>query len=98
MINNFDERYMNMSKSDIMSQDITNNITKKLWEQSDYGTMFYLGVISSLKSLAIACKNNCYIDREACLNMISLYKQYNVPDEIKELIDTIFEEFDYKEN
>lgn len=87
------------SKSEIIIDEIINGITNKLWLQSDYGTAFYLGVISNLKLFAKAFKEPCEITREDCLKIMSTYKtDNNVPDKIKELIDTILEEFDYKEN
>lgn len=86
------------SKSEIITDEIINGITNKLWLQSDYATAFYLGVISNLKHFAKVFKEPYQVDREVFLKTMSTYKTDNVPDEIKNLIDTILEEFDYKEN
>lgn len=89
--------YIEKSKSQIISNKIINNINNKLWMQSDYGTAFYLGIITILKLFAKTFKKPQYIAREDFLEIMSTYKTDNVPDEIKELIDVILEEFDYKE-
>lgn len=86
------------SKSEIAIDEIVNGFINKLWLQSDYATAFYLGVISSLKLFAKTFKEPCEITREDILKIMSSYKRVETPDEIKNLIDTIFEEFDYKEN
>ena len=96
-MNNFNKKYMDMSKSEIISDDIIKNITDKLWMQSGYITVYYLGAIAILKMLAKSFKNPCYMTREDFLSIISSYKTSDVPDEIKNLVDAILEEFDYKE-
>lgn len=97
MIDKF--RLMEKTKSEIATDEIMDGITKKLWMQSDYATAFYLGIVANLKHFAKTFKEPCEITREDCLKIMSTYKtDNNVPDKIKDLIDIIFEEFDYKEN
>lgn len=97
MIDKF--KHIEKTKSEIAINEIINSITNKLWMQSDYATVFYLGVVANLKHFAKTFKEPCEITREDCLKIMGTYKtDNNVPDKIKDLIDTIFEEFDYKEN
>lgn len=95
MINKF--KLTEKSKSEIVIDEMMSSYVNKLWLQSDYCTAFYLGVITTLKQFVGAFKEPCYISREDYLKIMSTYKTYDVPDEIKNLIDTILEEFDYKE-
>ena len=96
MIDRFN--HIEKSKSEIITDEIMDGIMNKLWIQSDYATVFYLGIIAHLKQFAKTFKEPCYISREDYLKIMSKYKtDDNVPDEIKNLIDTILEEFNYKE-
>lgn len=97
MIDKF--KHIEKSKSEIITDEIVYGIMNKLWTQSDYATAFHLGVIANLKQFAKAFKEPCVITREDCLKIMGTYKtDNNVSDKIKDLIDTIFEEFDYKES
>lgn len=86
------------SKSEITRDEIINNITNKLWIQSDYYTAFYLGILDILKAFAKTFKEPRLMSRKDFLDIMNTYKTCDVPDEIKNLIDTILEEFNYKEN
>ena len=97
MIDKF--KHIEKTKSEIATDEIIDGIMKKLWMQSDYATIFYFGIVANLKQFAKAFKEPCVTTREDCLKIMGTYKtDNNVPDKIKDLIDTIFEEFDYKEN
>jgi hypothetical protein len=97
MIDKF--KHIEKTKSEIAIDETMNDIINKLWIQSDYATAFYLGVVTNLKQLAKIFKEPCEITREDYLKIMSIYKKdNNVPDKIKDLIDTIFEEFNYKES
>lgn len=92
-------KHIEKTNSETTIKEIIDGITNKLWMQSDYSTVFYLGVVANLKQFAKAFKEPCEITREDCLKIMSTYKtDDNVPDKIKNLIDVILEEFDYKEN
>ena len=91
--------YLEKSYSQLVSEEIVNGICLKLWNESGYATAHYLGAINQLKAIASALKESDYLTKNDIVRLIATYKDdKNAPDEIKNLIKTILEEFDYKED
>ena len=82
-------------KSESESDRIIHNL---LWNNG-YGTVYYLGMIHQLASMAKVMRESTRLTKKDILMLIASYKENkDVPNEIKELIDIILDEFDYKEN
>ena len=92
-------KYIKKSNSELETDRLVNNISYKLWNDNGYQTVYYLGIITELKMLAKALGSHRTINKTDVLEIINAFKaNKNVPDEIKDLIDMILEEFDYKES
>lgn len=97
MLKNY--RYFNMSESERESDKIMQSLCRKLWKDSGYETAYWLGAINQLKFIAQSLKGSNVIDRRCCLAFMKTLKTTeDVPDEVKNLIDTILDEFKNKEN
>lgn len=91
-------KYIKKSNSELETDRLVNNISYKLWNDNGYQTVYYLGIITELKMLAKALGSHRTINKTDVLEIINAFKaNKNVPDEIKNLINMILEEFDYKE-
>lgn len=83
------------TKSETESDRIIHNL---LWNNG-YGTVYYLGMIHQLTGIAKVMKESTHLTKKDILMLIGSYKENkDVPNEIKELIDIVLDEFDYKEN
>lgn len=83
------------TKSESESDRIIHNI---IWNNG-YGTVYYLGMIHQLAGIARVMKESTYLTKKDILMLIASYKEHeDVPNEIKELVDIILDEFNYKEN
>lgn len=92
-------KYIKKSNSELETDRLVNNISYKLWNDNGYQTIYYLGIITELKMLAEVLGSHHTINKTDILAIINSFKaNKDVPDEIKNLIDMILEEFDYKEN
>lgn len=92
-------KYIKKSISELESDKIVNNLCRNLWKESGYAVAYYLGMINQLKFLATAMGKSACLTEESVLGLIASFKdQVDTPDEIKNLVDIILEEFDYKEN
>lgn len=92
-------KYIKKSNSELETDKLVDNITHKLWVDSGYNTILYLGAVNQLKIIAESLRNYGSLGRNEILMLISSYKTNDdVPDEIKNLVDMILDEFDYKEN
>lgn len=92
-------KYIKKSKSELEIDKIIDNLSLKLWRDSDYIKIYYLGIINQFKAIAEGLGPNGTINRDNILMLINSYRTNDdVPDEIKNLVDMILDEFDYKED
>jgi hypothetical protein len=100
MLRNFDEYgCFNATESERESDKIINGLCRKLWKESGYAVAYWLGAVNQLKFMARSLKGSYALNRECCLEIIkNLKTTEEVPDEVKNLIDTILNEFKDKEN
>lgn len=91
MLNFEKHTYIKKSKSDIETENITNNLSRKLWKDSGYNTAYLLGVVNYLKGM-INMKHEFFTKSDLLTMLIALKDDDNTPDEIKSLIDTIIKE------
>jgi hypothetical protein len=99
MIKLSDYEFIKRPKSDLATDEIMSNIYRKWWDEQGYTTVYYLGAISQLKAMVKNMKDTTSFTKKDLLMIIANTKNYpEAPDEIKNLVDDILEEFDYKEN
>lgn len=92
-------KYIKKSNSELETERIIDNLTHKLWKDNDYLTIYYLGILNQFHAIAEGLGPHGTINRDNILMLISTFKTNNdTPDEIKNLVDMILDEFDYKEN
>lgn len=92
-------KFIKKSKSELEMDRLINNVTNKLWNDNGYATIFYLGAINQLKMLAECMRKYDSLYRDDILMLINSFKtNKDVPDEIKNFVDMILDEFDYKED
>ena len=91
-------KYIKKSNSELEIDRLINNLNSKLWKNSDYAMIYYLGAINQLSAIAEGLGKSGVIGRDEVLMLISGFKKSkDAPDEIKNLVDMILDEFDYKE-
>ena len=92
-------KYIKKSNSELESEEIMNNIFAKMWKDNGYNTIYYLGIIDYLKRMAKILGESDTFGRNDLLKLISILKTNDdAPDEIKNLVTMILDEFDYKED
>ena len=92
-------KFIKKSKSELASDEIVNNLSMKLWNDSGYNIVYVLGMINYLKSMVIAMRDSDYYSKKDLMRLIASFKDGDdYPDEIKSLVDTILEELEGKEN
>ena len=91
-------KFIKKSKSELETDRIVDSVAKKLWDDNGYSTVYCLGAINQLKVIAEGLKKYDSLRKDDILMLINAHKTDGVPDEIKNLVDMILEEFDYKEN
>ena len=98
MINDFDKyKITERSKFELASENITLGIYNKIWGELGYNSIYYLGAVSFLRSMAKSLNRRDEYIKEYLLDVINGIKQIEgVPDNIKELVDVTLEEFEYK--
>ena len=98
MINLSDYEFIERPKSELAADNIINDIYRKFWDEHGYMSIYYLGAISQLKSIVKHMKDTTSLTKHDLLTIIAGMKNYpEAPDNIKSLIDTILEEFDYED-
>lgn len=91
-------KYIKKSKFEFESERIIDNISRKMWKDSEYLKIYYLGILSQFHAIAEGLGSHGTINRDNILMLINSFKTNDdAPDEIKNLADMILEEFDYKE-
>ena len=91
-------KYIKKSKSELEMDNIVDGISRMIWDDNGYSTVYYLGAINQLKVIAECINKYGTLDRGYILALINVHKTNDdVPDKIKNLANTILDEFDYKE-
>ena len=98
MLNEFDKyKITERSKFELASENITLGIYNKIWGELGYNSIYYLGAVSFLRSMAKSLNRHDEYTKAYLLDVINSIKQIeSVPDNIKELVDVTLEEFEYK--
>lgn len=92
-------KFIKKSKSELASDEIVNNLSRKLWNDSGYNIVYLLGIINYLKNMVITMRNFDYYSKKDLMRLIASFKDGDdYPDEIKSLVNTILEELEEKEN
>ena len=86
------------SKYELAVDKVLEDANQRLWHNNGYYELFYLGAINQLQVIAEYLKKYDSIGRDEIRQLLKGYKTIDdVPDKIKNLVDVILEEFDYKE-
>ena len=98
MLNEFDKyKITERSKFELASENITLGIYNKIWGELGYNSIYYLGAVSFLRSMAKSLNRHDEYTKAYLLDVINSIKQIeSVPDNIKELVDVTLEEFEHK--
>lgn len=98
MINDLNKyKVAERSKFELAIDNVTLGIYNKLWGEFGYNSIYYLGAVSFLRSMAKSTHRRDGYIKEYLLDVIHSIKQIEgVPDNIKELVDVVLEEFEYK--
>lgn len=85
------------SKFELATDEITLGIYNKIWGELGYNSIYYLGAVVFLRSMAKSLNRRDEYTKMYLLDVINSIKQIEgVPDNIKELVDVTLEEFEYK--
>ena len=96
MIKDFNKyRFVEKSKSELEADRILTDIQNKWFIGLGYETIYKLGAIHELKTMAKFLDKYQSIDRDTILAAIATFKE---SEDVSALVDMILEEFDYKEN
>lgn len=98
MINDMNKyKITERSKFELASENITFGIYNKIWGEFGYNSIYYLGAVSFLRSMVKSMHRRDEYTKAYLLDVINSVKQIEgVPDNIKELVDVVLEEFEYK--
>ena len=100
MINEFNKyKFIKKSQSELASDEIINNLSRKLWNDSGYSVAYMLGIVNYLSMLAKQMRSYDTLSKKDLIRCIECLKDGNeTPDEIKNLVDIVLEELKEKEN
>ena len=100
MLNDFMKyKFIEKTKSELASDEIINNLSRKLWNDSGYNVAYMLGVVNYLSTLAKSMRSCDALMKKDLVRCIEGIKDGNeTPDEIKKLVDVVLEELKDKEN
>lgn len=100
MINEFNKyNFIKKSESELASDEIFNNLSRKLWNDSGYNVAYMLGIVNYLTSLAKQMRRDDVLTKQYVIKAIAALKEGNeTPGEIKNLINIVLEEFKEGEN
>ena len=88
-------KIVDKTKAELERDKIFNSVMKKLWDDAGYMSIYNLGALDQLQSIARVIKKYGIIDLDAILKLISTFKD---SEGVSDLVDIILEEFDYEEN
>ena len=88
-------KLIDKTKAELERDKIFNGIMKKLWDDAGYMSVYNLGALDQLQSIARGLKKYDLIDLDTVLKLVSTFKD---SEGVSDLVDMILEEFDYKEN
>ena len=84
------------SKYELAVDKVLEGANQRLWHNNGYYELFYLGAINQLQVIAEYLKKSNSIGKDEIRLLLEGYKTIDyVPDEIKNLVDVILDEFDY---
>ena len=100
MLNEFMKyKFIKKSESELASDEIINDFSRKLWNDSGYNVAYMLGVVNYLSALAKQMRSYDTLTKKDLIRCIECLKDGNeTPDEIKKLVDIVLEELKEKEN
>ena len=100
MLNDFMKyKFIKKTKSELATDEITNNLSRKLWKDSGYNVAYFLGIVSYLKAMVAQMRSHdSYSKKDLMMCIASIKDGTEIPDEIKELVDIVLEELKEKEN
>lgn len=100
MLNEFNKyKFIKKSESELASDEIINNLSRKLWNDSGYNVAYILGVVNYLSAMAKQMRSCDALTKKDLVRCIEGIKDGNeTPDEIKKLVDIVLEELNEKEN
>ena len=98
MLNEFNKyKFIKKSESELASDEIINNISQKLWNDSGYNVVYILGIVNYLSAMARQMSNYDTYSKKDLITLIAAIKDCDgTPDEIKKLIDIVLEELKEK--
>lgn len=92
-------KFIKKSESELASDEIVNNLSRKLWNDSGYNVAYMLGVVNYLSALTKSMRSYDTLSKKDLIRCIEGLKEGNeTPDEIKKLVDIVLEELKDKEN
>ena len=100
MLNEFMKyKYIKKSESELASDEIINNLSRKLWNDSGYNIAYMLGVVNYLSAMAKQMRSYDALTKKDLVTLIAAIKDGNeTPDEIKKIVDIVLKELKEKEN
>lgn len=100
MLNEFMKyKFIKKSESELASDEIINDLSRKLWNDSGYNVAYMLGVVNYLSAMAKQMGKYDTLTKNDLVALIGSIKDGNeTPDEIKKLVNIILEELKTKEN
>lgn len=100
MLNEFDKyKFIKKSESELASDEIIDNLSRKLWNDSGYNIAYMLGVVNYLSAMAKQMRSYDALTKKDLIRCIDGIKDGNeTPDEIKKLVGIVLEELKEKEN
>jgi hypothetical protein len=92
-------KYIKKSKFELETDKLIDHLTRKLWKDEGYITIYYLAILGQFHAIAKGLGPYGSINRDDILMLINSFKTNDdASDEIKNLVDMILDEFDYKED
>lgn len=100
MLNEFMKyKYIKKSESELASDEICNNLSRKLWNDSGYNIAYMLGIVNYLSAMAKQMRSyDTYSKKDLIMLITSIKDNNETPNEIKKLVDIVLEELKEKEN
>ncbi len=98
MLDEFNKyKFIKKSKSELAADEIVQNISRKIWNDQGYNDIYRLGAIIMLKMMIETLRHSdSYTKKDLLMVLVSQKNYDDISDDIKNLIDSILEEFDYE--